>query len=147
MFATHVPRCLSQCCEEMPRFARQAQARRAVRLGKTFVLLALLISTLAGVRRVDAADDRTPAPAEFRGTGVIVALLPPPSSLHATRPVIVIHHDPLVPLMPERMEMPFLVASTAFFADFRVGDRIVFTLRETPDALLVVGIERVRAAR
>lgn len=124
-----------------------AQATRAVRLGKTFVFLSLLVSTLAGVPWAATADDRTPAPAEFRGTGVIVALLPPPSSLHASRPVIVIHHDPLVPLMPERMEMPFLAASTALFADFRVGDRIVFTLRETPDALLVVGIERVRAGR
>jgi hypothetical protein len=131
----------------MLRFAGSAQDNHAVRVGKSFVLLALILAALAFVRRVDADDDRTPTRAEFRGTGVIVALLPPPSSLHATRPVIVIHHDPLVPLMPESMEMPFLVASAALFADFRVGDRIAFTLRDTPDALLVVGIERARAAR
>lgn len=147
MFATHVPPVLSQCCREMRNFWGTAQDTGAVRLGKTFVFLSLLVSTLAGLPWAAAGDDRTPAPPEFRGTGVIVALLPPPSSLHASRPVIVIHHDPLVPLMPERMEMPFLAASTALFADFRVGDRIVFTLRDTPDALLVVGIERVRPGR
>ena len=118
-----------------------------MRLGKTFVLLALLFSVLAFVRWVEAAEGRSPTPTELRGTGVIVALLPPPSSLHATRPVIVIHHDPLLPLIPESMEMPFLAASTALFTDFRAGDRIAFTLRDTPDALLVVRIERVRAAR
>ena len=108
------------------------------RVGKTFVLLVGLVAshTLPSL----GAD---PAP-ELHGTGVVVALLPPPSNLHATRPVIVIHHDPLPPLMPEAMDMPFLAASTALFANLRAGDRIVFTLRETPDALLVVAIERAR---
>jgi hypothetical protein len=36
--------------------------------------------------------DAVPKP-DYRGTGVVVALLPPPSDLHATRPVIIIHHD------------------------------------------------------
>lgn len=107
----------------------------------------LLLSLAAGAAQVEAADGRPAAPAEFRGTGVIVALLPPPSSLHATRPVIVIHHDPLVPLMPEAMDMPFLAASTALFASFGAGDRIAFTLRDTPDALLVVRIERAPPPR
>ena len=109
-----------------------------LRLGKRFVLLTLLVATW-NLPAFTAAADR---PSELRGTGVVVALLPPPSSLHATRPVIVIHHDPLLPLMPEAMDMPFLAASTALFANLRTGDRIVFTLRETPDALLVVAIER-----
>jgi copper binding protein CusF len=109
-----------------------------LRLGKSFVLLTLLIASWNLPSFTPAADRSV----ELRGTGVVVALLPPPSSLHATRPVIVIHHDPLLPLMPEAMEMPFLAASTALFANVRAGDRIVFTLRETPDALLVVAIER-----
>jgi Cu/Ag efflux protein CusF len=108
------------------------------RVGKTFVLLVLLVASHTSP---SVAADHAP---ELHGTGVVVALLPPPSNLHATRPVIVIHHDPLLPLMPEAMDMPFLAASTALFANIRAGDRIVFTLRETADALVVVAIERAR---
>src|SRR2546427_6376901 len=39
----------------------------------------------------------------YHGTGTVLALLPPPSDLHATRPVIVIEHDPIAGLMAERM--------------------------------------------
>jgi Cu/Ag efflux protein CusF len=41
------------------------------------------------------------------------------------------------------MAMPFLVASTALFDGLKSGDRITFTLRDVPDALLVIAIERV----
>lgn len=118
-----------------------------MRLRKHFLFLSLVLSLVLPAARGEAADGPPGAPAEFRGTGVIVALLPPPSSLHATRPVIVIHHDPLVPLMPETMDMPFLAASTALFARFEPGDRIAFTLRDTPGALLVVKIERAPPPR
>ncbi len=80
---------------------------------------------------------------DYRGTGVVVELLPPPSGLHPTRPVIIIHHDPLPGLMEEAMAMPFLAASTHLFRDLRPGDRIVFGLKETPDALLVVSVRRL----
>jgi hypothetical protein len=80
--------------------------------------------------------------ADYHGTGTVVALLPAPSSLHATRPVIIIHHDPIANLMAESMSMPFIAASTALFQGFRPGDRIAFGLQETPDALLVIWIER-----
>ena len=80
---------------------------------------------------------------DYRGTGVVVALLPPPSNLHATRPVIIIYHDPVPGLMDGAMSMPFIAASTTLFRDLRPGDRIAFGLKTTPDALLVVSIERV----
>ena len=80
---------------------------------------------------------------QYRGTGVVLALLPPPSDLHLTRPVIVIEHDPIAGLMTEHMAMPFLAASTKLFEGLRQGDRIVFGLQEVPDALLVVTIERL----
>ena len=79
---------------------------------------------------------------DYRGTGVIQAILPPPSDLHRTRPVIVIFHDPVPTLMAESMSMPFIAASTDLFRGLRVGDRIAFGMQETPDALLVVTIER-----
>lgn len=79
---------------------------------------------------------------DYRGTGVVLALLRPPSSLHATRPVIVIDHDPIAGLMNERMSMPFIAASTRLFDELEVGDRIGFGLMSTPDALLVVTVER-----
>lgn len=83
----------------------------------------------------------------YRGTGVVLALLPPPSSLHAERPVIVIEHDAIPGLMDEKMSMPFIAASTALFEGLRPGDRIAFELQETPGALLVIVIERVRTGR
>jgi Cu/Ag efflux protein CusF len=79
---------------------------------------------------------------DWRGTGVVLAVLPPPSDLHATRPVIVIRHEAIPGLMAEAMTMPFLVASTALFEGIRAGDHIAFALKEVPDALLVVSIER-----
>ena len=80
---------------------------------------------------------------DYRGRGVVLAMLPPPSDLHATRPVIVIEHEPIVGLMDEKMSMPFIAASTALFQGLRKGDRIAFGLKDTPDALLVVAIERL----
>ena len=80
---------------------------------------------------------------DYRGRGVILAMLPPPSDLHATRPVIVIEHEPIAGLMDEKMSMPFIAASTALFQGLHKGDRIAFGLKDTPDALLVVAIERL----
>src|SRR5712692_167497 len=77
---------------------------------------------------------------DYRGRGVVLAMLPPPSDLHATRPVIVIEHEPIAGLMDEKMSMPFIAASTALFQGLRKGDRIAFGLKDTPDALLVVAI-------
>jgi hypothetical protein len=84
-----------------------------------------------------------PAKVDWRGTGVVVAILPPPSGLHATRPVIIIRHDPIEGLMNETMDMPFLAASTDLFRDLRPGDRVAFELKDVPNALLVVGISRL----
>ena len=93
-----------------------------------------------------------PAPAgaakpDYRGTGVVLAILPPPSSLHATRPVIVIEHEAIAGLMDEKMSMPFIAMSTALFQGLTPGDRIAFGLLDTPDALLVVAVERFAPKR
>ncbi len=89
----------------------------------------------------------TAARPDWRGTGVVVALLPSPSSLHATRPVIIIHHDPIRGLMEETMDMPFIAASTELFRNLRPGDRVAFGPQDVPGALLVVAIERLGARR
>jgi hypothetical protein len=88
----------------------------------------------------------TPTP-DYLGTGIVVSLLPPPSSLHATRPVIIIHHDPVPGLMEEAMSMPFIAASAKLFEGLRPGDRIAFGLQETPEALLVVSVKRLEPDR
>jgi Cu/Ag efflux protein CusF len=100
----------------------------------------LVVVALVGPASAQSADTVRP---DWRGTGVVLAVLPPPSDLHTTRPVIVLHHDPIVGLMPERMAMPFLVASPALFQGIQPGDRVAFGLKETPDALLVVTLERL----
>jgi hypothetical protein len=84
---------------------------------------------------------------DYLGRGVVVSLLPPPSTLHATRPVIIIHHDPVPGLMEEAMSMPFIAASTKLFEGLRPGDRVAFGLKDTPEALLVVSLERLEPGR
>ena len=98
----------------------------------------LLLALVAASAAAQTPEAGTP---DWRGTGVIVKLLPPPSDLHATRPVIVLRHDPIPGLMSEAMTMPFLAASSALFRGHRVGDRVTFGLKEVPDALLVISIE------
>jgi hypothetical protein len=88
-----------------------------------------------------------PPKPDYRGTGVVLAILPPPSNLHATRPVIVIDHEPIEGLMAEKMSMPFIAASTAIFQGLTPGDRIAFGLKDTPDALLVIAVERLAKKR
>lgn len=110
------------------------------RLAATLGLLLAIVALAAGAPGQPAGG----AP-DYRGTGVVLALLPPPSSLHATRPVIVIDHEPIPGLMSEKMSMPFLAASTALFAGLAPGDRIAFGLKDTPDALLVISLEKLPA--
>ena len=99
----------------------------------------LLVATLVAPA---ASQPIRSVTSDWRGTGVVLAVLPPPSDLHATRPVIVIRHEAIPGLMAEAMTMPFLVASAALFEGIRAGDHIAFALKEVPDALLVVSIER-----
>jgi Cu/Ag efflux protein CusF len=110
-------------------------------------LLAALALILAPLAPTAAQTPRTGAAREWQGTGVALAVLPPPSDLHATRPVIVIQHEAIPGLMDEAMAMPFLVASTSLFEGLKPGDRIAFVLRDVPEALLVVSIERLPPRR
>jgi copper binding protein CusF len=109
-----------------------------VRIVRAAVLVVLLATP--------ALAQRSPAVRpDWRGRGVVMALMPAPSSLHATRPVIVIHHQPIAGLMADEMSMPFIVASPDLMRDLHPGDRITFGLKETADALLVVTIDRLGA--
>jgi Cu/Ag efflux protein CusF len=101
---------------------------------------ALLLLAISATSAAGQAPD-------WRGTGIVLKLLPPPSELHTTRPVIVIQHEPIAGLMEESMTMPFIAASTALFRGLRAGDRISFGLKEVPDALLVISIERAPSTR
>ena len=80
----------------------------------------------------------------WSGVGVIRAMLPAPSPLHATRPVVVLEHEPIHGLMEEKMSMPFIVDSVALFGDLKIGERVAFELVDTPGALLVVRLDRLR---
>ncbi|MBI4638767.1 MAG: copper-binding protein [Candidatus Rokubacteria bacterium] len=113
-------------------------------VGCGLLLGALLVSSPASA--LEPGQGAVPKP-DYRGTGVVLALLPPPSDLHASRPVIIIHHDPILPLMNEEMSMPFLAASTELFRGLKPGDRIAFDLLVTDDALLVIAVKRLGAGR
>jgi Cu/Ag efflux protein CusF len=110
--------------------------------------LALCLVVGSGVvgEGFQAASGATSKP-DYQGTGVIVGLHPPPSSLHPTRPVIVLYHDPIVGLMDEKMSMPFIAASTALFSGFKAGDRVEFGLKSTEEALLVISLRRLDGGR
>jgi Cu/Ag efflux protein CusF len=110
----------------------------------SLALAALLFA--GGVAAAQSARDPAAKP-DYRGTGVVLAILPPPSDLHATRPVIVIEHEPIAGLMDEKMSMPFIAASTGLFQGLHPGDRIAFGLKDTSDALLVVVVERLAPRR
>ena len=108
-------------------------------------VVALVVWLLAGSSAAaDAFQGKSSEPSkpDYQGTGVIVGLHPPPSSLHATRPVVVLKHDPIVGLMDEKMSMPFIAASTDLFAGLKPGDRVEFGLKSTEDALLVISLRR-----
>jgi len=106
----------------------------------------LLIALAAGPAGAQPARPQSAKP-DWRGTGIILKMLPPPSDLHATRPVIVLQHDPIPGLMEESMTMPFIAASTALFRDHHAGEHVTFGLKEVPDALLVISIEKAPPAR
>jgi Cu/Ag efflux protein CusF len=114
-------------------------------------LALLLIAFVAGPAgaqpaRPGRAGTETAKP-DWRGTGVILKMLPPPSELHATRPVIVLQHEPIPGLMEESMTMPFIAASPALFRNHYAGERVTFGLKDVPDALLVISIETAPAPR
>jgi Cu/Ag efflux protein CusF len=111
------------------------------------LLAALAPILLAALAPAAAQAPRAGAGREWHGIGVALAVLPPPSDLHATRPVIVIQHEAIPGLTDEAMAMPFLVASTSLFDGLKAGDRITFVLRDVPDALLVVSLERLPPRR
>ena len=112
------------------------------------LLLTVLAAGPAGAQpaRPEPAKSTSATP-DWQGTGVILKMLAPPSDLHATRPVIVLQHDPIPGLMEEAMTMPFIAASTALFRQHYTGERVTFGLKEVPDALLVISIQKAAPAR
>src|SRR5262249_41375685 len=99
------------------------------------MMLARRVATVLVVGLALAAAGPT---VTYHGTGTVLAFLPPPSDLHATRPVIVIEHEPIRGLMVERMTMPFIAASTALFNGLHPGVGISCAGEATPGALPVV---------
>lgn len=110
-----------------------------LRAGCSIVLAAVFFA--GGVDAQPAHE--APPKADYRGTGVVLAILPAPSSLHATRPVVVIEHEAIAGLMDEKMSMPFIAASTVLFQGLAPGDHVAFGLKDTPGALLVITINRL----
>jgi Cu/Ag efflux protein CusF len=97
-----------------------------------------LIAALAGFLPASAQTGR-----RWKSAATIVALMPPPSALHATRPVVILDHEPIPGLMEEKMSMAFVAASTDLFRGLSPGDHVTFELEDVPGALLVVTLARV----
>jgi hypothetical protein len=60
--------------------------------------------------------------------------------------MILVRHDAVPGLMEEMNSMVFFVESKDLLdrADLRPGDRVRFTIRQVPDRLLVVEIQKIR---
>src|SRR6266849_1214160 len=94
------------------RFRPVLRSSRHVRRACFIVLATLLFAVWVAAGQSVRGSGVKP---DYRGKGVVLAMLPPPSDLHATRPVIVIEHEPIAGLMDDKMSMPFIAASTALF--------------------------------
>ena len=66
------------------------------------------------------------------------------AAAHPAEELVVLYHEPIVGLMDEKMEMPFIAASTDLFKGLKLGDRVEFGLQTTPDALLVIYLRPLR---
>src|SRR5688572_17435849 len=115
------------------------RAHGMTRAGLALVAMLLLVVSARAQPLREAATRP-----DYRGTGVVMAILPPPSHLHATRPIIVIEHEPIAGLMDERMSMPFIAATTTLFQGLKAGDRITFGLKDTSVAFAAATVERTR---
>ena len=97
-----------------------------------------LLASIASVHPGGAQTGR-----RWKGAATVVALMPPPSALHQTLPVVILDHEPIPGLMEEKMSMAFVAASVDLFRGLQPGDRVTFDLEDTPGALLVVTLARV----
>ncbi len=79
-----------------------------------------------------------PAKGLYRVTGVFES--------RAGDTTILVRHDAVPGLMEEMAFMAFFVESKELLdrADLKPGDRVRFTIRQVPDRLLVVEIQKIR---
>jgi len=79
-----------------------------------------------------------PARGLYRVTGIFQG--------RASATLILVRHEAVPGLMEEMSSMAFFVESKDLLdrADLRPGDRVRFTIRQVPDRLLVVEIQKIR---
>lgn len=79
-----------------------------------------------------------PAKGLYRVTGIFQS--------RASDTLILVRHEAVPGLMEEMSSMAFFVESKDLLdrADLRPGDRVRFTIRQVPDRLLVVEIQKIR---
>jgi Cu/Ag efflux protein CusF len=79
-----------------------------------------------------------PAKGLYRVTGIFQS--------RAGDTLILVRHEAVPGLMEEMSSMAFFVESKDLLdrADLRPGDRVRFTIRQVPDRLLVVEIQKIR---
>ncbi len=98
-----------------------------------FVLLTAFAAGIWGSYR-----DVFPAKGLYRVTGVL--------ENRWGETMILVKHDAVPGLMPEMSSMAFFAESKELLdrADLRPGDRVRFTIRQLPDKLLVIEIQKIR---
>jgi Copper binding periplasmic protein CusF len=79
-----------------------------------------------------------PAKGLYRVTGIFQS--------RASDTLILVRHEAVPGLMEEMSSMAFFVESKDLLdrADLRPGDRVRFTIRQVPDRLLVVEMQKIR---
>ena len=100
------------------------------------MFLLLVAAFAAGIR--GSYRDVFPAKGLYRATGVFES--------RGGETMILVKHDAVAGLMDEMSKMAFLAESKELLdrAALRAGDRVRFTIRQLPDTLLVVEIQKIR---
>jgi hypothetical protein len=123
-----------------PRLRLRRAKPRLRRLPPRWVAPLLFAVLLAGFAAGIWGSYRAVFPAKglYRVTGVFES--------RASETMILVKHDAVPGLMEEMASMAFFVESRELLdrADLKPGDRVRFTIRQAPERLLVVEIQKVR---
>jgi len=83
-------------------------------------------------------------PKIYKGVGVVEQIIRAPWEFDRERDGVVIRHEAIKDLMDEAMTHPFVVKARRLLRGLRPGDRIRFTLKDTPGALLVIYVKKIK---
>lgn len=121
--------------------AGRRRVRRVVLVG--FVALATAGGVAWALWSLTDPNQDEDGPKIYKGTGIVEGVLLAPSAFDRKLDGLLIRHEAIKDLMDEAMTHPFVVKSRRLLRGLRPGDRIRFTLKDRPGALLVIYVKKI----